>query len=191
MAIEGYTLEAVGHIGDDFGFVSLDPNLGKDKVPDRVSDFDKTKVMWSASSTYGVIGSKVGDFIDTHGYNTSMLEGIFTHREIAEELMNLFTGLAYQELEWHENPLVHKTKGGKPRKGTPKWLPEREVDLVHLYSPVYIESKEPQEITTDFFTVNRTVSYGINSWLMCTKEVYEKLKERNYTCLELRPARIA
>ena len=58
---------------------------------------------------------------------------VFTHREIAQRLMDTFTGLKFKELAWFENPREKTLKNGKPRARRAKWLPEREVDLVYLY----------------------------------------------------------
>src|SRR5699024_12545247 len=55
--------------------------------------------------------------------------GVFTHREIAQRLMDTFTGLKIKELAWFENPREKTLKNGKPRARRAKWLPEREVDL--------------------------------------------------------------
>ena len=76
-------------------------------------------------------GSKVGDFIQTWLMG-SWNCGVFTHREIAQRLMDTFTGLQIKELEWFENPREKTLKNGKPRARQAKWLPEREVDLVYL-----------------------------------------------------------
>ena len=90
--------------------------------------------MWADESVYGppAPGSKVGDFIQTW-LMSSWDCGVFTHREIAQRLMDTFTGLKIKELAWFENPREKTLKNGKPRARRAKWLPEREVDLVYLY----------------------------------------------------------
>ncbi len=69
--------------------------------------------------------------------------GVFTHREIAQRLAETFTGLKIKELEWFENPREKTLKSGKPRIRRAKWLPEREVDLVYLYSDHYLDARNP------------------------------------------------
>ena len=41
-----------------------------------------------------------------------------------------------------------------------KWLPDREVDLVYLYSDHYLDAREPVSAQTDFFTVTRMDAWG-------------------------------
>ncbi len=67
--------------------------------------------------------------------------GVFTHREIAKRLMDTFTGLKVKELAWFENPRERTLKNGKPRVRRARWLPEREVELVYLYSDYYIDAR--------------------------------------------------
>ncbi len=50
--------------------------------------------------------------------------GVFTHREIAQRLMDTFTGLKIKELAWFENPRENAEKW-KPRARRAKWLPDR------------------------------------------------------------------
>ena len=57
-------------------------------------------------------GSKVGDFIMTWLMG-SWNCGVFTHREIAQRLMDTFTGLKLKELAWFENP---REKNSEKRK---------------------------------------------------------------------------
>ena len=75
----------------------------------------------------------MGDFIQTWLMG-SWDCGVFTHREIAQRLMDTFTGLKLKELAWFENPREKTLKNGKPRVRRAKWLPDCEVDLVYLYS---------------------------------------------------------
>ena len=101
--------------------------------------------------------------------------GVFTHREIAQRLMDTFTGLKLKELAWFENPREKTLKNGKPRARRAKWLPEGEVDLVYLYSDYYIDAREPTSAQTDFFTVTRMDAWGVSTWFMCTPEAAGKL----------------
>ena len=56
--------------------------------------------------------------------------------------MDSFTGLKVKELAWFENPREKTLKNGKPRVRRAKWLPDREVDLVYLYSDYYIDRQK-------------------------------------------------
>ena len=86
-----------------------------------------------------------------------------------------FTGLKLKELAWFENPREKTLKNGKPRARRAKWLPEREVDLVYLYSDHYLDARNPTPVQTDFFTVTRTDAWGVSTWFMCTPEdVYKR-----------------
>ena len=64
-------------------------------------------------------------------------------REIAQRLKDTFTGLKIKELAWFENPREKTLKNGKPRARRAKWLPDREVDLVYLYSDRYLMPEIP------------------------------------------------
>ena len=114
MSITAYKVEAVGHdrTGKDFGYVNI---------------MYRMEVMWADESVYGppAPGSKVGDFIQTWLMG-SWDCGVFTHREIAQRLMDTFTGLKIKELAWFENPREKTLKNGKPRARRAKWLPDRE-----------------------------------------------------------------
>jgi len=180
MSITAWNVEAKSFKNDDYGYVNIATTWnGKDEPlkPNR----GLTEAMWSHESLYGVIGSKVGDFIEVHGVNSSWQEGIFTHRSIAEKLISLFSGLKINEIQWRENPLEHKLNNGKPRTKKAKWLPEKEVDIVHLYSDVYIDVCNPQPITTDFFTAIRDE----RPWFMCTRQAKEKLIKMDFENLKI------
>ena len=137
MSITAYKVEAVGHdrTGKDFGYVNIMYRYGNKKSCPRPDQCEKLEVMWADESVYGppAPGSKVGDFIQTWLMG-SWNCGVFTHREIAQRLMDTFTGLKLKELAWFENPREKTLKNGKPRARRAKWLPDREVDLVYLYS---------------------------------------------------------
>ena len=99
--------------------------------------------MWADESVYGppTPGCKVGDFIMTWLMGSERLNcGIFARRGIVQYLAETFSGLKIKELEWFENPREKTLKNGKPRMCRVKWLPEREVDLVYLYSDCYIDA---------------------------------------------------
>lgn len=76
---------------------------------------EKMEVMWADESVYGppAPGSKVGDFIQTWLMG-SWDCGVFTHREIAQRLMDTFTGLKLKELAWFENPREKTLKTESP-----------------------------------------------------------------------------
>ena len=48
-----------------------------------------------------------------------------------------------EELAWFENPREKTLKNGKLRVRRAKWLPEREADLVYLYSDRYLDARNP------------------------------------------------
>ena len=163
MSITAYKVEAVGHdrTGEDYGYVNIMYRYGNKQSCPRPDQCEKLEVMWADESVYGppAPGSKVGDFIKTWLMG-SWDCGVFTHREIAQRLMDTFTGLKLKELAWFENPREKTLKNGKPRARRAKWLPEREVDLVYLYSDYYIDAREPASAQTDFFTVTRMDAWG-------------------------------
>lgn len=142
MSITAYKVEAVGHdrTGEDYGYVNIMYRYGNKQSCPRPDQCETIEVMWADESVYGppAPGSKVGDFIKTWLMG-SWDCGVFTHREIAQRLMDTFTGLKLKELAWFENPREKTLKNGKPRARRAKWLPEREVDLVYLYSDYYIQ----------------------------------------------------
>ena len=104
--------------------------------------------------------------------------------------MDAFTGLKLKELAWFENPREKTLKNGKPRARRAKWLPEREVDPVYLYSDYYIDAREPTSAQTDFFTVTRMDAWGVSTWFMCTPEAAEKLIAMNYDNLAVKETTI-
>ena len=147
MSITAYKIEAVGHdrTGKDFGYVNIMYRYGNKQSCPRPDQCEKIEVMWADESVYGppAPGSKVGDFIMTWLMG-SWNCGVFTHREIAQRLMDAFTDLKLKELAWFENPREKTLKNGKPRARRAKWLPEREVDLVYLYSCLLYTSTSAQ-----------------------------------------------
>ena len=116
--------------------------------------------------------------------------GVFTHWEIAQRLMDAFTGLKLKELEWFENPREKTLKNGKPRARRAKWLPEREADLVYLYADHYIDARNPTPAETDFFTVTRMDAWGVSTWFMCTPQAAEKLIAMDYDNLAVKETTI-
>ena len=93
MSITAYQVEAVGHdrTGRDFGYVNIMYRYGNKKSCPRPDQCEKMEVMWADESVYGppAPGSKVGDFIQTWLMG-SWNCGVFTHREIAQRLMDAF-----------------------------------------------------------------------------------------------------
>ena len=104
---QAYKIEAVGHdrTGKNFGYVNIMYRYGNKQSFPRPDQCEKMEVMWANESVYGppAPGSKVGDFIQTWLMGSRNC-GVFTHREIAQRLMDAFTGLKLKELEWFENP---------------------------------------------------------------------------------------
>ena len=92
MSITAYKVEAVGHdrTGKDFGYVNIMYRYGNKKSCPRPDQCEKMEVMWADESVYGppAPGSKVGDFIQTWLMG-SWDCGVFTHREIAQRLMEM------------------------------------------------------------------------------------------------------
>ena len=193
MSITAYKVEAVGHdrTGDDFGYVNIMYRYGNKQPCPRPDQCETMEVMWADASVYGppAPGSKMGDFIQTWLMG-SWNCGVFTHREIAQRLMDTFTGLKVKELAWFENPRERTLKNGKPRVHRARWLPEREVDLVYLYSDYYIDAREPASAQTDFFTVTRMDAWGVSTWFMCTPEAAEKLIAMDYDNLAVKETTI-
>ncbi len=185
MSITAYTVDARSVKGDDYGYVNIATTWKGKDMPSKPKEGEKIDAMWSHESVYGIIGPKVGDFIETYGVNASLQEGVFTHRSIAEKLLDLFSGLKMNEVQWRENPLEHTLKNGKPRVKKAKWLPEKEVDIVHLYSDTYIDVRSPCPITTDFFTAIRQEKRHENNWFMCTEQAKEKLESIGFENLKI------
>ena len=109
MSITAYKIEVVGHdrTGEDYGYVNIMYRYGNKQSCPRPDQCEKIEVMWADESVYGppAPGSKVGDFIQTWLIG-SWDCGVFTHREIAQRLMDTFTGLKLKELAWFENPTI-------------------------------------------------------------------------------------
>ena len=91
MSITAYKIEAVGHdrTGKNFGYVNIMYRYGNKQSCPRPDQCEKMEVMWADESVYGppAPGSKVGDFIQTWLMG-SWNCGVFTHREIAQRLMD-------------------------------------------------------------------------------------------------------
>lgn len=131
MSITAYKVEAVGHdrTGKDFGYVNIMYRYGNKKSCPRPDQCEKMEVMWADESVYGppAPGSKVGDFIQTWLMG-SWDCGVFTHREIAQRLMDTFTGLKIKELAWFENPrektlkMVNRVCTGPSGYQTGRWI---------------------------------------------------------------------
>lgn len=183
MSITAYKVEANGHdrAGKDFGYVNIMYRYGNKQSCPRPDQCEKMEVMWADESVYGppAPGCKVGDFIMTWMMGACHW-GIFTHREIAQQLQNTFTGLKIKKLKWYENPREKILKNGKPRIRKAKWLPDKKADLVYLYSDCYIDARNPVPAKTDFFTVIRKDSAYENAWFMCSQKTAESLLAMNF-----------
>jgi len=201
MSLTGWSLNAQSYKidydddddhNDDYGYVNIATTWTGKYMPSKPLSEEKTEAMWSHDSMYGAgnIGAKIGDFIQVHCVNASSQEGIFTHRKIAEKLLNTFSGLKMNEINWRNNPLEHTLNSGKPRVKRAKWLPEREVDIVHIYSDISIDVRNPQPIITDFFTAIRDDDGDESSWFLCTEETSKKLKQMGLENIELKKCNI-
>ena len=89
-----------------------------------------------------------------------------------------------------EGKSILKLKNGKPRARRAKWLPDREVDLVYLYSDRYLDARNPSPAETDFFTVTRMDAWGVSTWFMCTPQAAEKLIAMDYDNLAIQETTI-
>lgn len=122
MSITAYKIEVVGHdrTGEDYGYVNIMYRYGNKQSCPRPDQCEKIEVMWADESVYGppAPGSKVGDFIQTWLIG-SWDCGVFTHREIAQRLMDTFTGLKLKELAWFENPREKTLKTESPVRAGP------------------------------------------------------------------------
>ena len=88
------------------------------------------------------------------------------------------------------HPREKTLKNGKPRVRRAKWLPEREVDLVYLYSDHYLDARNPTPAETDFFTITRLDAWGESTWFMCTPQAAEKLIAMDYDNLAVKETTI-
>ena len=84
---------------------------------------ERIRVTWN---DYLSKGNLVPDFL----YSSYVI----CKREIAMELKQRFEKLEIGELEWHKNPKEIVAKNIHRLR----WLPKEEVDLVHIYSKIYI-----------------------------------------------------
>jgi hypothetical protein len=196
MPITAYNVRSESFVENDFSFVSIAVTWkGKDYL-ERPTECKKTKVMWSHNSLYGVIGSKVGDFVECTGQGAAIRqEGLFTHRNIAETLINTFSGLKINELEWLENPYEKILPNGKPRTKKAKWLPDKSVDLVHLYSDIFVDVNNPIHTEKDFFTVVRwdIMKHGkknLSTWFMCNESTSKRLRKLKFKNLSIKKVSI-
>jgi len=187
MSLTGWSLGAQLYKDDDYGYVNIATTWTGKYMPSKPLAEEKTEAMWSHDTLYGAgnIRAKIGDFIQVHCVSANFQEGLFTHREIAEKLLNTFSGLRMNEINWRENPFEHTLNSGKLRVKRAKWLPEREVDIVHIYSNVYIDVRNPQPITTDFFTAIRDDDSYESSWFLCSEEASKKLKQMKFENIEI------
>ena len=195
MRITAYNVCSESFLDDDYAYVTLAVTWKGKNYLERPTECEITKVMWSHESLYGVIGAKAGDFIECYGQGASNQEGVFTHRHIAEKMINTFSGLKINELEWFENPLEKKLTSGKPRIKKAKWLPDRDVDLVHLYSDIFVDVEKPVPVETDFFTVIRwdimkKGKKNLSAWFMCTKPASQKLRNMGFKNLNIKKVTI-
>lgn len=144
MSITAYKVEAVGHdrTGEDYGYVNIMYRYGNKQSCPRPDQCEKLEVMWADESVYGppAPGSKVGDFIKTWLMG-SWDCGVFTHREIAQRLMDTFTGLKLKELAWFENPREKTLKMvNRVRAGPSGYRSERSIWCIS--TPITILTQE-------------------------------------------------
>jgi hypothetical protein len=188
MSIEAYCVEGKSAVGDDYGYVTVLVSW-KGHPIEKPTDREKTMVMWAHESVYGVVGSKVGDFVGCYGANSFLQEGVFTHRYIAKKLVDQFSGLKIKEVEWVKNPLEDTLASGKSRVKKAKWLPGSPVDLVHVVSDVYVAVSNPTAASTDFFTAfrrNKSKDGGYEgTWFCCTESAAKRLNAMEFQNLEI------
>ena len=193
MSITAYKVEAVGHdrTGEDFGYVNIMYRYGNKQSCPRPDQCEKMEVMWADESVYGppAPGSKVGDFIQTWLMG-SWDCGVFTHREIAQRLMDTFTGLKIKELAWFENPREKTLKNGKPRAPGPSGCRSGRWIWCISTPTTILTPREPVPAQTDFFTVTRMDAWGVSTWFMCTPEAAEKLIAMDYDNLAVKETTI-
>ena len=112
MSITAYKIEAVGHdrTGKNFGYVNIMYRYGNKQSCPRPDQCEKMEVMWADESVYGppAPGSKVGDFIQTWLMG-SWNCGVFTHREIAQRLMEKLNWFFHQEMHYLNRDIAEKT----------------------------------------------------------------------------------
>ena len=112
MSITAYKVEAVGHdrTGEDYGYVNIMYRYGNKQSCPRPDQCEKMEVMWADESVYGppAPGSKVGDFIQTWLMG-SWNCGVFTHREIAQRLMEKLNWFFHQEMHYLNRDIAEKT----------------------------------------------------------------------------------
>ena len=104
--------------GNDPIYASIHAQMGQ---PYEKGEY--IKVTWN---DYHSKGNGIPDFL-YGGY-------IVCKRKIAIELSQIFNKIEIGELEWHKNPKEIVAKDIRRLR----WLPKEEVDLVHIYSKIYI-----------------------------------------------------
>ena len=104
--------------GNDPIYASIHAQMGQ-----PYEEGEYIKVTWN---DYHSKGNVIPDFL-YGGY-------IVCKREIAMELKQKFESLELGELEWHKNPKEIVAKDICRLR----WLPKKEVDLVHIYSKINI-----------------------------------------------------
>ena len=112
MSITAYKIDAVGHdrTGEDYGYVNIMYRYGNKQSCPRPDQCEKMEVMWADESVYGppAPGSKVGDFIKTWLMG-SWDCGVFTHREIAQRLMEKLNWFFHQEMHYLDGDIAEQT----------------------------------------------------------------------------------
>ena len=94
------------------------------------------------------------------------------------------------EVMWADESVYGPPAPGSKVGDFIQWLPEREVDLVYLYSDHYLDARNPTPVQTDFFTVTRTDAWGVSTWFMCTPEAAGKLIVMDYDNLAIKETTI-
>ena len=112
MSITAYKVEAVGHdrTGEDYGYVNIMYRYGNKRSCPQPDQCEKMEVMWADESVYGppAPGSKVGDFIMTWLMGPWNC-GVFTHREIAQRLMEKLNWFFHQEMHYLNRDIAEQT----------------------------------------------------------------------------------
>lgn len=191
--IKAYELSAQIE-GDDYGiYATITTSPKSTDVPATPRRNVLTPVMWTNETVYGVTpGAKVADCVEVFGYNASDQEGLFMTRSVAERIRAEFDGVQLSELCWYENSLATTLRNGKPRQGHPSWLPAGPIDLVHLWSDVYVDIRNsPPVLPRGLFTATRCQGMGFNNWFLCDENTATKIGEWGIRNLRIRAVEIS
>ncbi|MDR6919107.1 hypothetical protein J2X66_006013 [Pseudomonas sp. 3296] len=191
--IKAYVLSARIE-GDDYGqYAVLTTSPMSGDVPATPRRNVLTPVMWTNESVYGVTpGTIVADCVEVHGWGSSNQEGVFMARSVAERIRAEFEGVQISELSWQDNPLATTLRNGKSRKGRPAWLPDTPFDLVHVWSDIYVDVRNPPLLLpTGLFTATRSQGMHFNNWFLCDENAAAQIAGWDIRNLQIRAVEIS